>query len=183
MLQLIKKSDPRIILFAAITLIAVSFSIFKAAGSLSGEVDSPGYRNQPPEAFSRPLPERIVDPAYLGSGARVSDQGYQFAYRSSQKISQRIIDGRISDRYLRSWGMSPASARSQARFLQGQYQAIKVNKDKIRLSGKPQFLAEGANAVNAQQIVAGGQYSSLLDYVIEFSNGQWRVKNISFKQE
>jgi hypothetical protein len=155
-LTLLKKTDPRILLFAAITLIAVTFSIFKAVGSLSGEADSPGYRNQPPQAFARPLPERIVDTEFLGQdGSRLSDRGYQFAYRSSREISQKFIDNQISSAYLQSWGLPAGAAERQARFLQGQYQGRFAGRE-TKLSGPPELIIGAVDSAEAQQIVRYG---------------------------
>jgi hypothetical protein len=148
MIAILKRSDPRILIFALITIIAVLFSIYKAADSLSGTETIPEYRNRPPEAFAQPLPVTLVDSNQL-TEERLSDQGYQFAISNSQKISELIVDKKVGPQVLSRAGMDPEQIQATLRSLQGQYRAFSDRQ--ATTEGPPQLIDSGVDTAELSQ--------------------------------
>lgn len=149
----IKNSDPRILIFGAVTIIMVLFAFYMAAKSITTEHSSPEYRKTPPKAFALPIAELIVDPGNLET-PRLPDEAYIWIFDVSKKLSKQMSNQTLTVNSLMKFGMGKQNAKNTLGRVKSSYNIFGGRK--IKLHGSPSLGSTSTRSASVSQAAMFG---------------------------
>jgi hypothetical protein len=182
--QMLKKSDPRIVFFAAITLVAVIISGYMAINAITVNRQSPDYDRAPPEAFAIPVSDTIINSDRLDD-PRLPDVAYQQIYDKSNKVTSAIAKQKVTPAFLRSLGMPTAEAETSIDLIDEYYSVyrgrpVDVIADSFTINSAREDYAEVSQDVNfesSSEGAPGGSFTVTTGYTTP-DGATWNLSSL-----
>jgi len=185
MKRLLQNADPRVLLLAILTVLAVLFCLYKMVDALTGSESTPAYQRTPPTAFAIPLVDTIVDPQKLNQ-PRLPDEAYVSLEESSKQLSDKIGRQAISVVDLRQAGMNPGATNSALRQVQsyyGLYRGREVIIEPLQLGSVAPDAAEVIQPIvfepGADGSPPGGSFTVQYDFSFNVTDNSWSLSGLT----
>lgn len=179
---MLRTADPRILVMAILTLLAVLFCIYKMVGALTGSDTSPAYQRTPPTAFAIPLANTLVNPQALNQ-PRLPDEAYDVLSKDTTTIGDEISAQTLTAEDLEAEGMSSykaSSALAQLKAYYSLYAGRKTHAQGFSLNGISTTSADISQLVTYGVGADGSPSGSFnVDYAFSYTDGRWILNSIN----